>query len=240
MSDITVLVSTSPIISHPETLIIEQTIGSIRQRLPEAEIIICCDGVHESQERYAETYAEYLRRLLTLCSTTWTRTRMVCAAEFVHQAGTLCLALPMVQTPLIMFVEHDLMLCGSTPMGDLQRIVLQGLVDVVRLYINTDLESYHNHMFLELEPYDLAGVPVVRTWQWSQNPHIASTGYYRTRVEPMLDNGRYVEEIMSGLMSAETWDQDRIVIYRPSGDMRRVRHLDGRKDDDPMHLIARA
>jgi hypothetical protein len=45
--DITVVLVTSVIPSHPETYIVEETIKSIRHHLPDSEIILQIDGLRE-------------------------------------------------------------------------------------------------------------------------------------------------------------------------------------------------
>lgn len=240
--DVTVLISTSPILSHPSTLILARTVASVRQRLPDVRIIVLCDGVHSSLERYRPAYEAYERRLVDFAEM-WGNVDVVTSPAFVHQSGTLKLGMPLVDTPLVMFVEHDLMLVGDVPFDIVSKILLDGDVDVVRLYINTELESYHAHMFLDHAAIDIGGLPVLRTWQWSQNPHVARTDYYQREVVDRVDDRpRYVEEIMSGVLSGlwsrygdACWNMHKVVVFYPPGDTRRVLHLDGREGDAPVN-----
>ena len=55
------IVTTSPVPSHPSTSDIEHTIGSIREHLPTAEIVIVADGVRQEQQDRRKTYEHYLR-----------------------------------------------------------------------------------------------------------------------------------------------------------------------------------
>ena len=70
---VTVLIPTSPIRSHPDTAMIEQTVRDVRSKLPESEILIMVDGVCPKQEDYRTAYEEYTRaccRLPTMSGTT--------------------------------------------------------------------------------------------------------------------------------------------------------------------------
>ena len=58
MSNITVVIPTSPIPSHPSTDILDETIFNTRQYTG-ARIIIMFDGVHESLAHRKEDYENY-------------------------------------------------------------------------------------------------------------------------------------------------------------------------------------
>ena len=62
-SQITTIVSTSPIKAHPSTHFMDETIASIRHHLPDSPIIITADEVWSKLEHYRENYYEYLRRI---------------------------------------------------------------------------------------------------------------------------------------------------------------------------------
>ena len=59
---LTVLIPTSPIPSHPDTAILDETIANIR-KYTDAVIIIMADGVHESLAHRTKDYEAYLTRL---------------------------------------------------------------------------------------------------------------------------------------------------------------------------------
>lgn len=99
---VTVLVSTSPIKSHPDTSIIEKTVESIRKKLPENEIFIMIDGIRNEQEYLRENYQEYIRRLLWLCNHKWSNVLPIVFPEFRHQQGITKETIKMVNTPTIL------------------------------------------------------------------------------------------------------------------------------------------
>src|SRR6266403_1770363 len=105
--NISVLVSSSPIESHPSTKIIETTIASIRFHLPDSFIYIMLDGVRQEQEHYTERYVQYLGTLVGKAISGMGNIKLVPFLEFTHQAGMTMKTLEMVTTPFILFAEHD-------------------------------------------------------------------------------------------------------------------------------------
>lgn len=237
---ITVIVPSSPCPSHPSIAMIEETITSVAQRFSEAEFIVTCDGVRESYEHRRKDYSRYLR---DLNDRFWDQDNVKIVAYDTprHQSGMLARALPDVKTRLLMYVEHDCPLTGDVPEDLIASAVLSGDADVVRLYPFTSIEPEHEHMMLEHQVVG-DGLPARRTWQWSQRPHVASVSYYRSVIEPMLDDRRprFIEEMMASVCSTAFvewgmlgWYRHRLVIFEPEGNVQRSLHTDGRGDDPP-------
>jgi hypothetical protein len=64
---VAVLIPTSPIPSHPSTEMIETTIASVKEQLPDAPIILMIDGIRPEQAELRPAYEEYTRRILWRC-----------------------------------------------------------------------------------------------------------------------------------------------------------------------------
>jgi hypothetical protein len=241
---ITVLIPTSPIEAHPSTEIIEETIASVRFWHPAAEILLMIDGVRPEQEEFRERYEEYVRRILWRCNFTWQRVTPVRFAEHTHQAAMTRRALELVRTPLVLFVEHDtpIVIDEPIPWGLIHESVLYGDLNVVRLFHEGVRQPDHRHLELDETPQDFAGhyggLPIVRTMQWSQRPHVASVAFYReliarhfspdarTMIEDVLHGKAEEAWLRDGVMA---WHQWRIGIYAPdTGNIKRSYHLDGR------------
>jgi hypothetical protein len=82
-----------------------------------------------------------------------------------------------------------------------------------------------------LEETPQGQVGIIRTRQWSQNPHLARTDFYRFLQKEYLDKETdFCENILHGMIGkADDWDRFRLGIYNPiEGDQQRVRHLDGK------------
>jgi len=62
-SQITVLIPTFWIPSCPDTSIIDEVILSVRERLPDAPIIIMCNGLRDELIHRKQDYYEYVSRL---------------------------------------------------------------------------------------------------------------------------------------------------------------------------------
>lgn len=238
---VTVLIPTSPIVSHPDTSIIEQTIASVRHWLPDAEIQIMCDGVRPEQEHYRERYEEYLGRLVWL-GARHRRIAITVHDEHLHQAEMTRRALRHVTSPLILFVEHDTPLVTDEPI-DFPALIAaaqSGDADLIRFHFEAHVHPEHEHLMLDTEPRDVCGAPLLRTVQWSQRPHLANTGFYRRVLAENFAEGRkaMVEDVMHGVVHNDWreygkagWDRYRMWMYAPDGNIKRSLHLDGRGSD---------
>jgi hypothetical protein len=208
---ITVLIPTSPIKSHPDTAMIEQTLRDVRSKLPESEIIIMLDGVRPEQENYRAAYEEYTRRLLWLAHHEW-RNVMVLPFEYhQHQARMTSAALNHVATPTILFVEHD---APITPDCDFEWVglidaIMQGDANVIRFHHEAKVLAEHEHLMLGPvehirppweNPDGGGGTPMRKTMQWSQRPHLASTAFYRQMLDKYFhpDSKTMIEDVIHG------------------------------------------
>lgn len=227
---LTVLIPTSPIPSNPDTTIIDQTIASVRARIPDAEILIMCDGVRPEQEPMAEQYYWYLNKLLWKCNWEYKNVLPVLFDEYSHQANMTKQILNKVRTPAIMFVEHDCPLEGDIPVEALADVVIADRLDMIRLHHETRIGPYHEHLMLDIEPIDILGQPFVRTVQWSQRPHIAHTDYYRKIMsEHFSEYSRtMIEDKMHSVAQTEPWDRHRLAIYHNEGNIQHSITTDGR------------
>lgn len=237
---VTVIIPTSPIPSHPSTTVIEATVASIRAQLPDSLIIIVADGVRPEQEARRGPYEHYLRRLTWLTAHQWTHVVPLILDHHAHQANTTRAALEMVLSPLVLFVEHDTPLAGDIDWEGCSRAIQSGRANVIRFHHETEILEPHRHLMLDAEPQDVEGVPLLRTVQWSQRPHLASTGFYRQMLAAYFGtlSRTMIEDVMHGVVHTSWtqhrdagWQQFRLWMYAPKGSLQRSLHLDGRADD---------
>lgn len=237
---VTVLMPTSPIPSHPSTEIVEATVASIRERLPEAEILLLVDGVRDELAHRADDYAEYVRRVLWLSAHVWRGVTVLLSDEHLHQGVMTRRALDVVRTPLVLFCEHDTPLVGDIPFGDLADVVISGDADVIRLHHEAEVLDAHRHMMIDRKPKQIRAVRLMRTFQWSQRPHLASAAYYRRICEEFFgwESRTMIEDVMHGVCEVayhlhrmDGWRRHKVWLYTPVGDIKRSTHLDGRGDD---------
>jgi hypothetical protein len=225
--EITVLVSTSPIKSHPSTHIIDETLISIRERLPEQPIIVMADGVRSQQADMRDRYKEYLDNLEDKWGDTVT---VLSAAVHLHQAAMTRVALGYVSTPVIFFVEHDTPLCGDIPFGDLWYELMHGDAHTIRLMHESAILPDHEYLTLD------HGTPLTKSIQWSQRPHLSRKDYYDHILNTYFSDvaNTFIEDRMHGVIQQLWYEEglwDGLYIYIPEGDQKRSYHTDGREGE---------
>lgn len=232
MNDITVLIPVSPIPSHPSTEVIDQTVASVRERLPDSEIIIMFDGVKPENMNLKTQYDQFTQALLWKINNEMGNAVPIVSDHHAHQSGLVKQALPLVRTPLILFLEQDTPLHNDIPFDKLTEPLKTGYINLLRFHFEAQVHPEHEHLMLDKTPIDILGQPFLRTKQWSQRPHLARTDYYRYIAEKYWDNQpRFIEHIMYGLVAegGDNYDEHRLHIYSPPGTLVRSLHLDGRR-----------
>jgi len=236
VNKITVLLPTSPIQAHPDTSFIDETIQTIRHHLPTAEIILTIDGVRPEQEHYRERYELYVQKLLWSCLHKYKNVLPLAFEDHRHQSGMLKLALHEVRTPYIMYVEHDAPLTPDREIdwGKIIQFLDSGEATTVRLHHENVIPKEHDYLMLgEQDGF-------MRTYQWSQRPHVSSAIYYRDIVLPSFpDSARtMIEDKFHGVVmndyfdyKMQGWYKHRLWIYYPKNGIQRSYHLDTRGSD---------
>lgn len=244
---ITVVIPTSPITKHPSTAMIRKTIRLMRQQLPSSRILILVDGVRPEQEYLTEVYNQYKARLYEW-STKQDSIDLIIFDEFLHQSGMIRRALQVIDTPLLLFIEHDFPVVDLIPWSEIVKILLDRELDLVRFYWEPNIVPEHEHLFLDKTPVVIGGVSVVRTGQWSQRPHVARTAFYRRVISKQLtDRSRtFIEDGVHGYfgynftqLGEEFWRRNRMAVYHPpTGSISRCKHLDGRGSEQKYEMIS--
>jgi hypothetical protein len=238
---ITVLIPTSPIPDHPSTEIIDDTIASVRYHLPDADILILCDGVRSEQEHRREDYERYVQYLCWKANFEWEHVTPIVFAGHEHQANMTRVGLDFVRTPYILFVEHDTPLVTDEPIDweGLKDVLTCGYSDVIRLHFEAGIHPEHEHLMLDHVTRRVRDVPLRRTAQWSQRPHLAVAEYYRRILEDHFPpTGRtMIEDKMHSVAQCDP-QLHRISIYHPeTGNIKRSLHSDGRKEDPKYEMV---
>ncbi len=229
--EITVVVPVSPIASHPSTAILDETIASIRAHT-DAEIIVTFDGVRKEQEDKRADYELFINRFLTSCPQ---RVRPIIFDAHMHQSGMMRAVANLIMTPMMLYVEQDTPLITDLPIDwDLCKAkIMSGESDLVRFHYDASIHKEHKHMMLDKK----AVGGFMRTSQWSQRPHLASTAFYRRIMRTCFtdESNCFIEDHMHGVChntyiesGEQGWQQYKLHIYHPSGDIKRSYHTDGR------------
>jgi hypothetical protein len=230
--NMTVVISTSPIPSHPSTKIIDETIKSIRHHLG-CKIIITIDGVRKEQTHMKPAYEQYIRKLLWKCNFEYSNVVPVIFEKHMHQSGMLREVLRMIDTPLMMYVEHDTPLVTDRfiDWNYLKKVLLRKEAYCIRFHFEEIIPEEHKYLMIG-EPED----DLQRTAQWSQRPHIARTDFYRNISKFFSEESNcFIEDLIYGHVvgayqrsGIEGWKRWRLFIYHPSGGIKRSLNLDGR------------
>lgn len=233
--EITVVIPTSPIPSCPTTTLIEQTINSIRFHLPDVPILIQADGVRPEQEKFREPYRLYLEKLERLCADYHRNMRICEFIDFHHQAAMMKRTLGQedIKTPLLFYVEHDLpLLPDPIDFVGMVRLLRAGALNQIRLHYWSQILDDHKYLMLDEKPLFMDSVPIVRTVQWSQHPHLARVDFYERLMDTFSSNCRtMIETKVYSLVQNARWDDYRCGIYAPEPNLRRITHTHGREEE---------
>lgn len=223
---LTLVVTTSHVPSAPSTEMIDRSIGSALESCEDARILIMASAPNGH-----ESYAEYLKRL----QRRYSETLLIADDPSWHQAGKMRRFFHRIQTPFMLFWEHDWEIIKPVPVCK----ILESLVDPVKFIRLNKRNNIVTGYDRELEKHDGAPVPLLATSCLSTNPHFARTETYRDFILPMLSDGNWTEpQIMeSPGGGSETYNEGGLAgftrkfgafIFGNLNDPPAVRHLDGR------------
>jgi hypothetical protein len=246
-SDVTIIIPTSYIPSHPSIKVIETTIKNTRFHFPDSEIILQIDGIRIEQAEYKKDYDEHKNRVLWKCLHEWQNVLPIIFDEHSHQSTMMKKTINLVQTPLILYIEGDL------PLRTDRNIDWNKCLDMfeynkantIRFYLREELPQEHIHMMCGQEDI------FMKTVQWSQNPHLSFTKYYKDIILSNIGDRNYIEDEFYGkaqvdceylpgeqpvieepyVFKIRNWEAHKMFIYYPDNgqNMSRVLHLDGRQ-----------
>ena len=222
--EITVIIPTSYIPSHPRTEIIDKAIASIQRQLPQAPILITCDGLSKEAPTYQHwDYAAYQNELLKRKGPT-----IMVWGRHLHQSGMMLETLPQITTPLVLYLEHDWELNGSIQWKEIAQVILSGCANYVKFHAGNRIHPLHEHMMFERVIW-CETTPLIQTVQYSANPHVASTAWYRQMAIHFAGKTDFIENLLHGPIANSRWATHKCMVYNPiEGDMKRAFHLDGK------------
>lgn len=231
---ITIVVPTSPIPSHPSASLIEQTITAVRYHLPDCPMLIQADGVREEQEKFRKQYEAYLLRMDDgINAAKYGPCRMKRFSEFRHQVAMMRETLDFIETPLLLYLEHDFLLLPEyVDWKGIVRAIESESLNQIRLYYWSSIIPEHWSLMVDREPLYFHGVPVLRTVQWSQHPQVASKQLYRNLLGRLSPGCRsMIENAVYSYVAEAPWDDTRCSIYAPMPYIKRLAHLHGREEE---------
>lgn len=221
--DTTVVVPVSAIKSHPSTEIVDETIASIKHQLPDARIIVTFDGVREEYKGRHEDYQEFIERFLRKHNNK--NIYPVIFGEHTHQVGMMRAAMKYIESPYIVYVEQDTPFTDDYIDWDGCKRALKR-VDLIRFHFEASIPE--PHQYLMQGTMSNTPVPLMRTTQYSQRPHITAKSFYQKMLANFTPNAKsFIEDKMHGVCQNEPKSY-RLAIYHPEGNIKRTRHTDGR------------
>lgn len=227
MPEISIIVPTSPCPIHPSTDLIEEVIASIRRHLPDAPLYLLCDGVRSEVEFRRAAYQEYLYRLANLWSKEWDNVTPIIFDRHRQQAGMLKEIIDRIQTPLLLFCEHDATL-DDKPIdwNEIKRLLLMGYANTVRFYWHCEIHPEHTHLMLDREG------AFVKTIQWSSWPYVSRVDFHKQILKDYFsgDDCKMTETVLYSPCLTFPWDAFKTMIYAPQGDAIRFHHHNSRVD----------
>ena len=245
--DITIIIPTSYIPSHPSIKVIEKTINDTRFHFPDSEIILQIDGLRLEQTEHKKDYDEHKNRVLWKCLHEWENVLPIIFNEHSHQSTMMKKTIDLVQTPLIFYIEGDLPLRTDRDIdwNKCLDMFKYNKANTIRFYLREEIPQEHMHLMCEQEDI------FIKTVQWSQNPHLSFTKYYKDIILPNINDRNYIEDEFYGkaqvdceylpeeqhvmekpyVFKIRNWEAHKMFIYYPNNgkDMSRVLHLDGRQ-----------
>lgn len=228
--NITVILPVSAMPSHPSSEVVDQTLASIRERLPESEIIMMFDAVPTTLMHLKANYELFTQQMLWKINNELENVTPLVFSDHSHQSLMTKEALKLVRTPMILWSEQDTPLHNDIPFDKVGEVVLTGYANVVRFHHEASIPPDHESLMLDHSPIDILGAPFLRTTQWSGRPHLAATNFYREIANEYWDDQpRFIEHIMYGVVVDGSYDKFRLHIYAPDGTLVRSKHLDGRR-----------
>jgi len=234
-NDVTIILATSVLPSHPSTDIIDETIRCIRVHFPSNEIIMQIDGLRQEQSDRRDDYDEYKNRILWKCLHEYKNVLPIIFDKHSHQTTMMRETIDEIQTSLLLYVE------GDTPLTPDIEIDWEKCLDMIeyekantiRFHFEAEIPEPHKHLMFGLEN------GFMKTAQWSQRPHLSTVKYYRDVILPFSNEKTFIEDRFHGKVqddclpydtfSQDGWNTHKLWIYHPEGNIKRSYHLDGRE-----------
>jgi hypothetical protein len=234
-NDVTIILATSVLPSHPDTHIIDETINSLRVHFPKNEIIMQIDGLRQEQMDRETDYNEYKNRILWKCLHEYNNVLPIMFDKHSHQSTMMRKTIDDIQTSALLYVEGDAPLTPDVDI-DWQKcfdLIAHDKANTIRFHHESVIPEAHNHLMFGMDDI------FMRTSQWSQRPHLSKVSYYREVILPPLEDKVFIEDTTHGRIqddispynnfSKEGWNKHKLWIYHPEGNIKRSYHLDGRE-----------
>lgn len=237
---LTVITTTSPIRSHPDTEMLEICQKSLFDMpgIQECPKIIVFDGIHKRMMFLKDSYEEYKTNVQNLTETDpyFRNTQLVFCKEHVHLTGAIKEAMKHVKTPFVFLHQHDFKIRRKVDTFGIIRSMEEnpGLKHVMlpRRFISS---SWGFNYYVDENIEGPCYVPLTRTFGWSDNDHFSPKSYYEEFIFPKVTKPWPMEWVLNPLEKKLTMEDPKnhdlfgTYIYGKIGDGRYIVHLDGKR-----------
>lgn len=225
INDITIVIPTSILPSHPDTRIIDETIASVRAQLPANEIILQMDGLREERLARKDAYDEYKSKVLWKCMHEWNNVLPIIFDDYSHQTTMMKKTIDLINTAAILYVEGDAPITPDCPIEweKCLDMLEYDKANTIRFHFESVIPHEHEHLMFGIDN------GFMKTNQWSQRPHLSTAKYYRDIVLPFSEEKTFIEDRFHGKVQSDDWEVHKLWIYHPEGGIKRSYHLDGRE-----------
>jgi len=259
MSDITIIVTASPVKSHPRFTMIKKVVESLScakcdggNAYKVCPIILAHDGpqpmdepsfgtIEAAKEFKRETYWDYDRYLdgLTRWANRFDNIEVVKRPDYGNLIGNIAHALEQVKTPYVFIVQHDLPFIRSFDLTSILKD-MKANPQLKHIRFNRQRNDLAKGKNFDAKDREIFGKELrtgsnvyTYTCAWSDNNHICRANYYREIILPECgDVKRYMETIINPKSTAETHSHYGTFIYGHNRHERMIANLNGREKDN--------
>lgn len=220
-----ILITTSPITAHPSTDHIDNTIAQIRKYLPDP-ILILCDGQSTPQ------YEEYKKRLEWKRTNEWQSVAVWQFTEPCQQSRMVRKALELTESQNVFFCEHDTYPTGSIDFDGIFKALEGDDINLIRLFHYPAVHPDHRFMYGAVD--NTHSVPLMKTIQFSSRTYLCKTTWFRQVMNKYFQPNEFtfIEERLEPITRLGgwgEWENWKMWVYAPKGDMVRSGHSYGKK-----------
>lgn len=250
---VTVIITASPVVSHPRMTMIRNVVNSLSFAKWEGKgahkscpIILAHDGVMPPDQILGNieerkcirlendwNYQQYLKSL-SHWAESQDNVEVVVRPEYGNLIGNVRHAMEFVKTDYVMICQHDLPF--------VRRFNLSSIVEDMQkheILKHVRFNKRSNSVYIDrFDGKDKAMFGTVYTTEkneytytcaWSETNHITATSYYRDVILPECGEAKsYMELIINPKSTAETHDKYGTFIYGNTKNPPMIRHLQGR------------
>ena len=237
--NVSVIVTASPIPSHPSPRIILETVNSLDLLgLGEhAPILLVHDAVPpDAAGSEQDRYADYLIELKEAVKDRQ-NVEVHLLDTWGHLVGGVTYGIDAIKTQYVLIVQHDLPFVRSVPISKLVEL-MEHRREIAHIRFNkrtnlaeaSDGSTRSRRRFFSQVSFPNSEFALIQTLSWSDNNHLTTRGYYRDLVLPLIgDQPTAMEKVLNPLARRRFHPILGTYIFGAINEPAVIGNLDGRK-----------